>query len=1378
MERTDESVFRATIATLGLADLCAGLDALAQGDSLLPIHVVAHATEGETGFLAEALHRIAGEKGFAFFRLGGRTEHQAARDLTDEFEEKLFSPVLHSRDATARARNLLAALEASLRFSSDQTPILYAKGILLRYQAYLDLIQVITEARPLMVLVEEAGELPAEFQNLLLHLGRSIVHRQQDLKPGVTWPRVVFVLTGVAPDPEGSRHPLRDAPFVGRWTVHPWTEQGIRDLAGALAPKKSIAGDVMADLLSLQGAPFLIGEIMARCLRNGSGWKNLLRSGGTPRDAADRVLRSRLAELTDAESDVLRVLAVAAAPLAVQVLKKVADVRPAALERAVQGLADNHLVALYGPPGQQKVEIVAGAVAKAVLGMLSDGEGTIIHQQLAAHLGRAPSTLAEASEHSLAAGNRAEALGSALRALDYARGDAANRRRERLLNYLLAVFHDELAPPDLLSLRRELAEILALRGAHREALPLLKENWRTSHEQGDAVQAARTRVRLGILKANLGETDEALRELSEACDVLDRASGEAEESLRARLAIARVHLERNEYHQALKAAQGALALIAGRSSSDLTWRHLEAAVQSRLGSVYAALSEFKRAEQAFTASYKAFGGFPDSLEKGGLCCNLANLYTTTGDYTKAWEYYQRGARVAEKIGAKELLSLIEANLGVLCIYRWDLAEAEGHILTARYLSEEIGSHRFARFARLCHATLRARQARYAEALRLFAEEHETAVKERDRYFEMNLCFQSVPPHLELGHVNQARRAAEEGSRIAEQLSWPRGILEGAVAQAQVAVASGLWDEAEKHVARAREAPWGHHGQTDADLTYLTGEILAGKGEIDAARWAFRAASSSFRKLKSRIHALRSDVKEAALHLNAGRLRSAAHVLDAVWSCIAGTPPAERPPQVWLPALIARVELLLREGPSGKAAGKKAFYETAEAIARAREIGAAPLLWQLLALAGMLTKRLGQKERAAAFFHEAAGELDRLVSLLPKECKPFVLESIEARRLSELVAAPLTPSKRAPEIEEAPHGEAAPGQPVAAARPIAGRGRTAGRPPLPAAPAPAQDFCGLIGESAPMRTVFALIEKIAPTDLPILITGASGTGKELVARAIHSLSRRSQGPFAGENCAAIPPSLAESELFGYVRGAFTGAEKNRPGVIRAASGGTLFLDEVGDLPLALQAKLLRVLEEGEVRPLGDVESLPVDVRLVTATCRDLRGDCARGAFREDLFYRLLGVEIRLPSLRDRGDDILLLFERFLRANMPPGKPVPRVTAKAKQALLAYGWPGNVRELENEARRLTVLGNGVIDEPDLRLAPLAAESTLLAPGAVHRHSLAEAQALLVKEYIEQALRECGGCVVRAAKLLGINRRSIYKIMGRMGSNRTRFVRTTAP
>ncbi|GAB4147906.1 MAG: hypothetical protein Fur0037_16180 [Planctomycetota bacterium] len=248
---------------------------------------------------------------------------------------------------------------------------------------------------------------------------------------------------------------------------------------------------------------------------------------------------------------------------------------------------------------------------------------------------------------------------------------------------------------------------------------------------------------------------------------------------------------------------------------------------------------------------------------------------------------------------------------------------------------------------------------------------------------------------------------------------------------------------------------------------------------------------------------------------------------------------------------------------------------------------------------------------------------------------------------------------------------------------------------------AGDGDGLIGECAAMKAVVELIEKFAPADAPVLITGESGTGKEVVARALHRRSRRSQGPLVIENCAAIPATLLESVLFGHVKGAFTGAIKDHPGHFVSANKGTLFLDEIGDMPLAMQVKLLRVLQEGEVRPVGGSKVRKVDVRVIAATNQDLEAAVAKGRFREDLYFRLNVLRLHLPPLRERGGDVVLLAEHFLRLACAKAGRSLVLSEEARRAIASAPWPGNVRQLQNEMQRLSVLCDG----PLVRAADLS-------------------------------------------------------------------------
>ena len=304
-------------------------------------------------------------------------------------------------------------------------------------------------------------------------------------------------------------------------------------------------------------------------------------------------------------------------------------------------------------------------------------------------------------------------------------------------------------------------------------------------------------------------------------------------------------------------------------------------------------------------------------------------------------------------------------------------------------------------------------------------------------------------------------------------------------------------------------------------------------------------------------------------------------------------------------------------------------------------------------------------------------------------------------------------------------------------------------------APTFDFPGLIGTAPTMERVKSLIVRIAPSDAPVLVLGESGTGKELAAKAIHHHSRRHEGPFVAVDCAALTESVLESELFGHERGAFTGAVANSIGLIRAADGGTLFLDEIGELPFVMQAKLLRTLQEFEVRPVGGQHNHPVDIRIVAATNRDLEEETRKGSFRSDLYFRISAIPLIMPSLRDRPEDIIPLAEHFLHKHAPGGSI--RFQPQAIRLLQQHRWPGNVRELENVVQRALALCDAEWITPDDLPATIVMDTVGGDdPPHPHGHSLKDYERLAV----ENALRRSGGNRRQAAALLGIGEATLYR------------------
>jgi transcriptional regulator with PAS, ATPase and Fis domain len=305
--------------------------------------------------------------------------------------------------------------------------------------------------------------------------------------------------------------------------------------------------------------------------------------------------------------------------------------------------------------------------------------------------------------------------------------------------------------------------------------------------------------------------------------------------------------------------------------------------------------------------------------------------------------------------------------------------------------------------------------------------------------------------------------------------------------------------------------------------------------------------------------------------------------------------------------------------------------------------------------------------------------------------------------------------------------------------------------------PSQDrYGGLIGESAPMHGLYELIGRVSQSNSPVLLLGETGTGKELVARAIHFTGLRRDKALVPIDCSALTPTLVESELFGHVKGAFTGADHSTFGLFQTANEGTIFLDEIGELPMFMQAKLLRALQEKEIRPVGSTVRIPINVRVIAATNRDLEAGVRAGTFRQDLYFRLNVVQINLPALRERKVDIPLLVGRFLKKFSDPLEPVREISDDALRRLMAYDWPGNVRELENAIESAVALGSDTV---------LTADDLASVPNGVSAGSLPDGNELVPlveteRRAILHALRETGGNKPAAARLLGIGTTTLYR------------------
>ncbi|GBD02271.1 Nitrogen assimilation regulatory protein [bacterium HR18] len=719
---------------------------------------------------------------------------------------------------------------------------------------------------------------------------------------------------------------------------------------------------------------------------------------------------------------------------------------------------------------------------------------------------------------------------------------------------------------------------------------------------------------------------------------------------------------------------------------------------------------------------------------------------------------------------------------------------EAHHLAQRWLATSAGPA--AHPVRLEAAQLALLQEDAARSADLIAQVLTVPCPTHPRLYAARAALLESQRYLQSKQPERAREWAERAYQAAHELRLEPLILEALLLQARIALASGNAKQAQSFLHQAETfgdyfslLPWAAH------RFWLLAELARAEARKDEARVQYVQALSAFSLLTDRYHTARLQLEVARLTQDFDPAQARA-LLEAAAQVFAqlGVETARQEAQNTLLALPHHPIFAVHtpEAQFGAALAHAAlsvdlvaetWLQVLEQLWPGRWLAVYRYLpgtgWQALQHHGELPATLTfphpdqatyYTQQAAwlrlrplpgvAFFTAAAVTpeeraawqtlLERLKPWLPVVTLAFEHALLRANRLGE------AGNGHAPETAELPS-------------------------PLPE----------LVYASSALRALIGQIYRIRSSHSPVLITGESGTGKELIARAIHATSDRRHAPFVAFNCANVPPELIDSHLFGHEKGAFTGALQANPGVIRAAEGGTLFLDEIGDLPLEVQPKLLRFLQEGEIFPLGARRPLRVNVRVIAATHQNLEELVRRGAFREDLYYRLNVIPLHVPPLRERREDIPVLVRHFLNTLRPPGAPAASITARAMEALLRYNWPGNVRQLRNEIERALAF---VASEPapliDLKdLSPTVQQTLTDTPAHLpilsRQTPTLEAgqplEAVLAgteKALIERVLAEHRGRISAAARSLGLTRQGLYKKMKRLGINPARFQQTAVP
>jgi hydrogenase-4 transcriptional activator len=960
-----------------------------------------------------------------------------------------------------------------------------------------------------------------------------------------------------------------------------------------------------------------------------------------------------------------------------------------------------------------------------------------------------------------------------------------------------AIMRAAKSEPSLLAKARcALSESLEMQGRYEEALAAVQMYEQPEGRTGlDAEASALVGAQLGLVYNHAGDHPKAIALLNSALRETEAVGDTQSAPLSGALflALARVYRSINEYTIARDHAHKALEHYRGtgdwrglaeayyaiglaelyEGNYELSLDHLEQAqklIGERhapylLGKIHTNMAGvcifLKRPHEGIAHLEKAISHYERSEHKvnavDGCYNNLGVLLTLTGDWDRAQQALERALALASEADAKGRVPMILDSLGELLLLRGDLEGAQSHLERAVSISEEHVNKWYSgqalRTLGRCHLAMNQTERALEEGNRAL----ELAARIGDRQAVCDSRLLLADAHLRRGELDDA---ADELRLVADEMTDTPADLaiagETQKLQGLLALAHNDAVKASQHFGRSLSIyeMLGDRYRS-AVARYELGRAYAGSHSERAAE-SLAQAADTFRELGARVDAARVEEALAALdRLSEPRRQQEIASLTQLIL-------------LRLTEAVASRELLLRELAAVVAQETGARHVL---ITEPDDEGARTVVchgWTPAECEELIDK-LGR----------AASEAEREQAARARDAALFELQPGNARHAT-LIASPrdavtlpgggsIDSLLRVVEL----------GLDVCAFRE---RGRDGADGAEPSAHARETFLPGFIHSSPAMTSLVEEVHKIRSSDVTVLITGESGTGKELVARAIHSLSSRRDKVFVPFNCTAVPKELSDAYLFGYRRGSFTGAVSDSPGVIRTAAGGTLFLDEIGDLPLDIQPKLLRFLQEGEIQPLGEQRPAKVDVRVIAATNTDLESMVADGRFREDLYYRLNVIRLRVPPLRERRPEIPIIANHYVKHFGDKfGRDGIRISPEAMDLLMVYDWPGNVRQLLNEIQRIAARSEeGTVITPDhlspelqRTSAPFSASggSSVFSSSAFSVPddlTIPEAVEELERRMIADALRKHGGNISRAARTLGITRRGLQLKLGRYAIN----------
>jgi DNA-binding NtrC family response regulator/Tfp pilus assembly protein PilF len=1282
-------------------------------------HEAALAVSGEAGAGKSAfLERLAIEAqllGFRTVALRCFAEDDAELAAARRWRDRLFQG-RPSRARGRRRRPLLAGAADEISAGAA------GAGPRRRIRDLIESIQQAGAPAPTLVLLDEAHRADAASLELLAEWIRGAAAPRSGGAGAPTLPRLAVGFSNETPfrgrlrpllealgSPVAAHIVLELAPLPPE-TVRRWVETVVERPAGAFDPNQIAA--------RLGGHPLAVEE----ALRRGD-------AAGASGDRAS-VYAGFFGALDAGARDLLEALALLGRPASRALLEKLAERGAARARESIAELIESGVLAAE----DGRCFFRHGSLQTWLENSLSAPRRRRLHGRIARTLARwRGAAIDEAAQHWL----RSESPRRGVEVIiEAARALAKEHEFRRAAGFFDGVLGHLSAGERRrrLDLVEEAAEVHARAGGLGRAAELLED---ILDLEPAGLAAARRCGRAGVFHHRAGDIPHALVRLEKGLELLERLEGQeaARERLRVESELAEILANRGDYERAEDLCARALERVprraAGRGDAEL--RRQEMLLLETLAHVKLRRFRYGEARQLFERSLRLGKELEAVQEESLILNNLGSLNVQENRFRDAIRCFSRAARLSARQSDDSSLAVIHSNLAVLQARIGD-ADAADHALALAAAHESRCESPRARFLRHHSAGMvDLILGRYGAGIESFRSAIALGKELNDRFL-------AAFDHVFLGECRLFRdesRAAKAVLERALAAESPRPAPIESMAAARLAVLAARRGDAA--AARRHLDAAGAPGATQVSFIDASNRIFAGWacrliGEREAAREHLELAASFFARVAAPAGEIHAQVELAALDGDAGDWARALRRLKRLKQRFKpGQGPLRNP--MLAARLLAYLARALLENKRPQIEEAESFRVEAESFLIGRRF------LDLESLVQELKEKTRGRAPAPRRLH--GGVEVRGGRSSEREALETIQEGLEVleRSLDDAVgverAAELR--RRVRELQDV-------------ARERLRSGENAGS-------LAAVDAGAFVGDSPPARELVALIRKVAPHPLPILIGGETGSGKDLVARALHGESPRRAGPFVSVNCAALPEPLLEAEVFGHASGAFSGADVDRPGLLRAADGGTLLFDEVGELSMPIQAKLLRAIETGRFRPLGSESEVQVDVRYLFATNRDLAALVRSGRFRSELYFRARGFEVRVPSLRERIEDLPLLAAHFSTQAAGSGE-APVFDAGAMRALAAHPWPGNVRELRNVVYRLALTTGGAISENDVRqvLGEPAADGIFTA-AQLRGRPLDQLLAQLEREHLLQLHADSGGDLAAMAKRLGITLRALY-------------------